>query len=272
MRKATQKEMQIANMEALMFMIFKNNFIAYAIIFFASFIILEPVEANKQLSLIKEYANPLLATYIYYLVASYLNKETIHEETLIGEIKQFEKLNRKELSSDKITAMALHEAAHFIALLNEDYENYIEVIVGIEKVSIKSNSKFQMNTLQSIYNTAFIKYIPYVVEKKYFSSSWEKFTNSADSKDFELLVRTYLLNSENTNYFINPINEIEANYNAKLINELRKQIEHDCELFIDKYEAFLIEAKNILIERDIHTIEAKELLHKWKNSSIGKDQ
>lgn len=67
------------------------------------------------------------------------------------------------------------------------------------------------------------------------------------------------------------INEIEAAYNAKLINELKEQIEKECEIYIDAYEDFLMEVKNILIKRDIETIEAKELLLKWKKKTKKND-
>lgn len=268
MRKASQKDIFLANMEVVLNIIFIKNKFAYITIFFISIYYLNLTQ-EEQLFIIEKYTYPGIITIIYFIIATIVDNYSNNIKVIVQKTAEVKKLvlsssNREDVPLEKLTKYALHEASHFIAFLKEDFENFSEIKAYIHKVYANSDNKYQGNTLESIYNNAFIRYISFVVEKKYFTSSWEGFTNSNDFKEFELLTRTYLLNSKNVNFFINPINEIEAAYNAKLINELKEQIEKECEIYIDEYEDFLMEVKNILIKRDIETIEAKELLLKWK--------
>ena len=277
MNKISHKELFLANIEAILNLFFRKSIFAYLTVFILSYFTLN-LTIEEQNLFIEKYFYPVTITYTYFIISYIINysfgnnslektaKVKIHEnkEFNVKEIALPD--DRKDMSIEKITRFALHEAAHFIAFLKEDFENFTELNVYINRVNAKSDNKHQGNSLESIYNNAFIRYISFVVEKKYFVSSWEAFTSSSDFKEFELLVRTYLINSKDTNFFINPINEIEAAYNAKLINKIKEQIELECELYISNYEEFLMEVKNILIDRDIDTVEAKELLSKWKNS------
>lgn len=270
MREITSKKMFIANIEAISCVLFKRNIYSYIAIFCISIFYLNFSEA-EQYVLTEKYFYPIFITAVYILISEIVNYSPEKIRNLSGELqKQIKQdyLNRNEMTQQRLNQSALHEASHFIAYLKEDFESFLEIDARINTVNIKSNIKDQRTSLESIYNCAFIKYIPFVVEKKYYTSSWELFTNSTDFKDFELLIRTYLINSKKIDFFINPINESEASHNAKLINNLKEQIELECEQFIIEYEDFLIEVKNILIERDIKTVEAKELLLKGKQKSI----
>lgn len=279
MNKISHKELLLANTEAILNLFFRKSIFAYITIFLLSYFFLN-LTIDEQNLLIEKYFYPVIITYTYFIISYIINYSFGNnslEKTAKVKILENEKFNvketalthdRKNMSIEKITRFALHEASHFIAFLKEDFEKFTELNVYINRVYTKSDNKYQGNSLESIYNNAFIRYISFVAEKKYFVSSWEGFTDSNDFKEFELFVRTYLINSKESNFFINPINEIEAAYNAKLINNLKEQIERECEIYINKYEEFLVEVKNILTERDIETVEAKELLLKWKNSAI----
>lgn len=265
MEKISNKKLWLANTETALDILFIKNIYTYIAVFFVSVFFINFSEVEQNI-LIDKYFYPIIITAVYILFSEFRNQSSRNINGLVRISHQMMNIHdndRKEMSKEKVNKSALHEASHFIAFLKEDFENFSEINVRINLVSAKSKINIQRTSLESIYNNAFIKYISFVVEKKYNTSFWDSFTDSSDFKDFELLVRTYLINSKDSNFFINPINEIEASYNAKLINELKEKIENDCELFINKYEDFLIEVKNILMERDIETFEAMELLKKW---------
>jgi hypothetical protein len=243
---------------------FKRNIYAYIGVFFLAVFFLN-LTNEQQNELLNTYQYHIVIVGLYIMIAYSLDINPSWRDTpyIVASARKetVEKKDKREEMTEKVLeSTAIHEAAHFIALLKVDFEKYekIELKIDILETNWKVN-EFNKDIEINLYYKAFRSYIAHVAERIYNINSGEDFLTQKDSIDFDNHVRKYLYKTDK-GWFIDPKNDLELNHNIKLMNEVKKQIEKECEDLIKRNEGFLFEVVEILKKRDILTEEAKRLL------------
>lgn len=252
----------------LLSFLFQEKIVAYIAVFFVSvfYINFSPMERSL---LLEAFYYPILITVLYWVIAGFIKIfygskfNSIPMGTTVSARCEY-RPNRETMSENELNHSSLHEAAHFVSLLRMDFNRCNTIRATLHRVTYEAHAKQLGSSLESIFDIAFFMYLPLVAERKYYTSSWDTFTHGKDLEKFETYARTYLIRSSEHYFFVNPVNDIEAAHNAKMLEEFKKMIDTDCTEFLEKNVKCLEEAIEILKQRDIETLEAKELLNKYK--------